>query len=292
MSVPTHSTRLRAEAYLSNLHVSVGPLEVDPDIWLSLLSLLHHCWQNTQAISTTELAALLSKLARGTPHSTIHSLVITWASEAATQYLSSSADSDAPPAQPVDPSTTSLGSIPPPTHKESAVPLSGLPETLKLSCPDAFLDVVIRLCRVVEPATRYSTLQALKKLIHSASSFEPRQLVAITAVACHSVTDPAELVSQAASQLLVALSAPTLRSIMPSAVQAAQQELPWRRLYALQPQQIAFQPEQLAKVLDWLGQGSPLVLSQPSKVGAPNAEWLWKLLQTCQPVSGTVTLPL
>lgn len=154
---------------------------------------------------------------------------------------------------------------------------------------------MVRLCRVTEPSTRHSTLQALNKLIHSVSSFEPHQLVSITAVACYSLTDRAELVSQSASQLLVALSAPMLHSNLSSAVQASQQELPWRRLYALQPQQIAFQPEQLAKVLDWLGQGSPLVVSQPSKLGGPNAasdEWLWKLLQTCQPVSGTVHLPL
>ena len=178
---------------------------------------------------------------------------------------------------------------------QSAVHLSGPSGTLKASCPDAFLDVMVRLCRVIEPATRHSSLQALNKLVHIASSFEPHQLVAITAAACYSLTDPAELVSQAASQLLVALSAPTLHSIMSSAVQASQQELPWRRLYALQLQQIAFQPEQLAKVLNWLGQGSPLVVSQPSILGVPNAasdEWLWKLLQTCQPVSGTVSLPL
>ena len=138
-------------------------------------------------------------------------------------------------------------------------------------------------------------MQALSRLTHSASSFEPHQLVAITSVACCSLTDPAELVSQAANQLLVTVSAPAMHSITSSAVQAAQQELPWRRLYALQPQQITFQPEQLAKVLDWLGQASPLVVSQPNKLSGPGAasdEWLWKLLQTCQPVSMTVNLPL
>ena len=277
------------------LRVSVGPLEIDPDVWLALLSLLQHCWQNTQSISTTELAALLSKLARGTPHGTIHSLVIRWASEAATQFLPSSTDSNVPPPQPAPLPATSQGSMPLSTLDQSAVHPSGLSAPLKLSCPDAFLDVMVRLCRVSEPSTRHSTLQAINKLIHSASSFEPHQLVAIAAVACYSLTDPAELVGQAASQLLVALSAPTLRSIMSSAVQASQQELPWRRLYALQPQQIAFQPEQLAKVLDWLGQGTPLVVSQPSKLGGPNAasdEWLRNLLQTCQPVSGTANLPL
>ena len=275
--------------------VSVGPLEIDPDIWLALLSLLHHCWQNTQSISTTELAALLLKLARGTPHSTIHSLVIRWASEAAMQYLPSFTDPDAPPAQHAPPSATSQGNIPLPAPDQSSVQPSGLSGTLELSCPDAFLDVMIRLCRVIEPSTRHSTVQALNKLIHSASSFEPHQLVSITAVACYSLTDPAELVSQAASQLLAALSTPTLHSITSSVVQASQQELPWRRLYALQPQQIALQPEHLVKVLEWLGQGSPLVVSQPSKLGGPNAasdEWLWKLLQTCQPVNGTVNLPL
>ena len=218
-----------------------------------------------------------------------------WASEAAAEFLPSAPDPDAPPAEPAPPPATLQGSEPPSTLDQSAVHLSGLSGSLKLPCPDAFLDVLVRLCRVSDPSTRQSTLQAINKLLHSASSLEPHQLVAITAVACYSLTDPAELVSQAASQLLVALSAPTLRSIMSSAVQASQQELPWRRLYALQPQQIAFQPEQLAKVLDWLGQGSPLVVSQPSKLGGPNAasdEWLWNLLKTCQPVSGTANLPL
>lgn len=279
------------------MYISAGPLEIDPDIWLALLSLLHHCWQNMHSISTTELAALLSKLAQGTPHSAIHSLVISWASEAATQHVHLPADSNAPLTGPTPPPATAQSSTPLSTSASDqpavhASAQSGIP---KLSCPNAFLDVMIRLCRGREPSTRHATLQALNRLTHSASSLKLHQLAAVTAVACYSLTDPAELVSQAASQLLVALCAPTLHSIASSAVQAAQQELPWRRLYALQPQQIVFQPEQLAKVLDWLGQGNPLVVSQPSKVGGPNAasdEWLWSLLRTCQPVNGTVNLPL
>lgn len=281
--------------FVYSMCISAGPLEIDPDIWLALLSLLHHCWQNMQSISTTELAALLSKLARGTPHSAIHSLVIAWASEAATQHLHFSADSNAPLTAPSPPPATPHGSTPLSVPDQSGVHASALSGGPKLSCPDAFLDVMLRLCRGREPSTRHASLQALTRLTHSASSLEPHQLAAVTAVTCYSLTDPAELVSQAASQLLVALSAPTLHSITSSAVQASQQELPWRRLYALQPQQVAFQPEQLAKVLDWLGQGNPLVVSQPSKVGGPSAasdEWLWNLLRTCQPVSGTVSLPL
>lgn len=277
------------------MYVSAGPLEIDPDIWLALLSLLHHCWHNMLSISTTELAALLSTLARGTPHSAIHSLVIAWASEAATQHLHLPSDSNAPHTGPAPPPATPQGSALLSTPDQPAAHASAPSGTPTLSCPDALLDVMLRLCRGREPSTRHATLQALSRLTHSASSLEPHQSAAITAVACYSLTDPAELVSQAASQLLVALCAPTLHSIMSSAVQASQQELPWRRLYALQPQQIAFQPEQLAKVLDWLGQGNPLVVSQPSRVGGPNAasdEWLWNLLRSCQPVNGTVNLPL
>lgn len=238
---------------------------------------------------------LLSKLARGTPHSAIHSLVISWISDAATQYLST--DSDAASTQP-DQSATAQGSTPLSKPEEPSVFPSCSPELRthpKSSCPDALLEVLLRLCRGTAPSTRHSALQALSRLIHSTRSLQPHQLTAITSVACYSLTDSAELPCQAAIQLLVALSAPTMHSLLSAAVPAARQELPWRRLYALQPQQIAFQPDQLAKVLDWLGQGSPLVASQPNKLSGPGSasdEWLWKLLQSCQPVNGTPILPL
>ena len=271
------------------MHPLAGPLEIDPDVWLALLTLLRHCWQNTQSITTTELAALLSKLARSTPHSNIHSLVISWAAEAATQFLSPSpgAISD----EPLAPAVASQSSSP-------ALPSSNLQESstgISMLCPDAFLGILMRMCRVAEPSTRHSAMQSLILLTHTSSSFAPHQLLAITSVACYSLTDPSEFVSQAAIQLLVTLSAPAMHSILCSAVQAAQHEPPWRRLYTLQPQQIAFQPEQLADLLDWLGQARPLVVSQPSKPNGPGAagdEWLWSLLKTCQPVSGPVTLPL
>lgn len=237
---------------------------------------------------------MLSKLARGTPHSAIHLLVISWISDAATQYLST--ESDTTPTQP-DPAATAKGSAPLSKPDKSPVIPSCPPELRtqpELSCPDALLEVLLRLCRGTAPSIRHSALQALSRLVHSTRSLQPHQLTAITSVACYSLTDSAELPSQAAIQLLVALSAPTLHSLMSSAVPAAQQELPWRRLYALQPQQIAFQPDQLAKVLDWLGQGRPMVASQPNKLsgsGSASDEWLWTLLQSCQPINGTPTLP-
>ena len=273
------------------MHFLAGPLEIDPDVWLALLTLLRHCWQNMQSITTAELATLLSKLARGTPHSNIHSLVISWASEAATQFLTPTPDANGG-------QRAASSVIAQPSSISPAAPSPDSPEigtAASTLCPDAFLEILMGMCRVAEPSTRHSAMQSLILLTHTGSSFAPHQLVASTSVACYSLTDPSELVSQAAIQLLVALSAPAMFSILSSAVQAAQRELPWRRLYALQPQQIAFQPEQLADLLDWLGQARPLVVSQPSKPSGPGAagdEWLWTLLKACQPVGGQVTLPL
>ena len=268
-----------------------GPLETDPDIWLAFLSLLNHCWQNTQAISATELSALLSKLARGSPHSKIHSLVITWASDAALRFLSPTPVTTATPPTP----TALAAAAEVDTKFRQSSSVSAVSTAAAMFCPDAFLEVVMRLCRAGQPSTRHSALQSLHRLTQASSAFMPHQLVAIASLACHSLTDSAELVSEVAIQLLVSLSAAAMHSVFTSAVQAAQQELPWRRLYALQPQQVAFQPEQLADLLDWLGQVRPLVASQPSKsggAGVAGEEWLWTLLKACPTISGAISLPL
>ena len=117
----------------------------------------------------------------------------------------------------------------------------------------------------------------------------------MTNAACHGLTDPAELVSQGSIQLLSALAAPTSHAILSAAVRTAQYEPPWRQAYALQPQQIAFHPEQLAELFSWLRQSPPLLVSQPSKsVGTPVAsdEWLQALLKGCQTLNPSVNLPL
>ncbi len=262
--------------------VNAGFLEAYPDVWIALLSLLHHSWQSTHSISTHELATLLLKLAR-TSHTRLHSLIIEWASDAAMQYLS--------PAQP----STESPSTPPPATVGQQIPgqADGL-QHQDLLCPDAFLEVLMRLCRAPKPQTRLSAVQALSKLLHAGLCFQPHQLVAVTDVACYHLTDPSELISEASVQLLLGLAAPGSFSIMSSAVPSAQHELPWRRLYALQPQQVAFQPEQLAELLQWMGQTAPLVVSQP---GSPNGsaaddKWLWSMLKSCQIMVSSVTFPL
>jgi len=263
--------------------VAAGPLEANSDVWIALLSLLHHSWQNTHNISTHELATLLTKLARSTLHTRIHSLVVQWASDAAMQYLS--------PAQPSteSPSTPSPAAV----GQQNPGQADGL-QHLDLLCPDAFLEVLMRLCRAPKPQTRLFAVQALSKLLHAGSRFQPHQLVAVTDVACYHLTDPSEIVSEASIQLLLSLAAPASFSIMSSAVPAAQHELPWRRLYALQPQQVAFQPEQLAELLQWLGQNAPLVVSQPgsSSGSAADDKWLWSMLKSCQTMGPSVTFPL
>ncbi len=266
--------------------LAAGPLEPYSDVWIALLSLLHHSWQNTHSISTHELATLLTKLARITSHTRLHSLVVQWASDAAMQYLSA--------AKPVQPSTASP-SPPSPTAviQQNPGQADGL-QHQDLFCPDAFLEVLMRLCRAPKPQTRLSTVQALSKLLHAGSRFQPHQLVAVTDVACYHLTDPSELVSEASVQLLLSLAAPASFSIMSSAVPAAHHELPWRRLYALQPQQVAFQPEQLAELLQWLGQTAPLVVSQPGSLSGSTADdkWLWSVLKSYQTMASSVTFPL
>jgi len=266
--------------------VAAGPLEANSDVWIALLSLLHHSWQNTHSVSTHELATLLTKLARSTPHTRIHSLVVEWVADAAMQYLS--------PAKPAQPSTVSPStSSPAAVGQQNPGQADGL-QHLDLICPDAFLEVLMRLCRAPEPQTRLSAVQALSKLLHAGSRFQPHQLVAVTDVACYHLTDPSELVSEASIQLLLGLAAPASFSIASSAVPSAQHELPWRRLYALRPQQLAFQPEQLAELLQWLGQTAPLVVSQPGSLSASaaNDKWLWSMLKSCQTMGPSVTFPL
>jgi len=265
-----------------------GPLEIDPDTWLALLSLLHHASQITHSISTHELAVLLAKLARGTSHVAIQMLVVDWASDAAMQYLSAQAC----PGTISSSSPAMDGSA---LMSQQAAQQTDVSGNSVLSCPDAYLEVLTRLCRASEPKIRHSAVQALSRLTHTGTKFQPHQLVAVTDVACYHLTDPSELVSQASTQLLITLAAPAAHAILSSAVQAAHHELPWRRLYALQPQQIAYQPEQLAELLAWLGQTLPLVVSQPSKTvgaGAASDEWLWRLLKSCQAVNTSVTFPL
>lgn len=263
-----------------------GPLEIDPDIWHALLSLLHHAWQSTQAVSTHELATLLAKLARATPHTNIQCLVIDWAQDAASQYL----------LPPVDPKASSVAAMHGADLTSQQNPQqANMVQDPVLSCPDAYLQILMRMCRASGSKSRHSAMQALLKLIHTGSHFQSHQLVAVADVACYHLTDPSELVCQASIQLLQCLAAPATRCILSSSVQAAQLELPWRRLYALQAQQIAYQPEQLAELLNWLGQAMPLVVSQPTRaVGAAAAsdEWLWGLLKSCQAVSTSVNRPL
>ena len=263
--------------------VAAGPLEANSDVWIALLSLLHHSWQNSHSISTHELATLLTKLARSTPHTRTHSLVVEWVSDAVMQYLSHAQPSTE------SPSTTSPAAV----GQQNQGQADGL-QHLDLICPDAFLEVLMRLCRAPKPQTRLSAAQALLKLLHAGSRFQPHQLVAVTDIACYHLTDPSELVSEASVQLLLGLAAPGSFSIMSSAVSAAQHELPWRRLYALQPQQVAFQPEQLAELLQWLGQTAPLVVSQPGSLNGSTADdkWLWSMLKSCQTTGPSVTFPL
>ncbi|KAL0019463.1 hypothetical protein WJX77_007420 [Trebouxia sp. C0004] len=272
---------------LVHLATPAGPLETSPDVWVALLSLLHHSWQNTRSISTHELATLLAKLARSTAHTRVHSLVIEWASDAAMQYLS--------PAKPAHHSIASLSipRSPAAVGQQNPGQADGL-QHLDLICPDTFSEVLIRLCRAPEPQTRLIAVQALSRLLHAGSRFQPHQLVAATDVACYHLTDPSELVSDASIQLLLGLAAPASFSIMSSAVPAAHHELPWRRLYALQPQQVAFQPEQLAELLQWLGQTAPLVVSRPGSFsgGAANDKWLWSMLKSCQTMGLSATFPL
>ena len=263
--------------------LAAGPLESNSDIWIAMLSLLHHSWQNTHSISTHEVATLLTKLARSTSHTRIHSLVVEWASDAAMQYLSSAQPSSESPSTP---SPAAVG-------QQNPGQAGGL-QHQDLLCPDAFFEVLMRLCRAPKLQNRLSAVQALSKLLHAGLRFQPHQLVAVADIACYHLTDPSELVSEASVQLLLGLAAPASFSIMSSAVSAAQHELPWRRLYALQPQQVAFQPEQLAELLQWLGQTAPLVVSQPGPLSgsAANDTWLWSMLKSCQTMGSSVTFPL
>ena len=180
--------------------VVAGPLEANSDVWVALLSLLHHSWQITHSISTHELATLLTKLARSTLHTKTYSLIVEWASDAAMQYLS--------PAQPSteSPSTAAVG-------QQNLGQADGV-QRLDLLCPDAFLEVLMRLCKAPKPQIRLCAFQALSKLLHAGSRFQPHQLVAVTDVACYHLTDPSELVSEASVQLLLGLSAPASFSIM------------------------------------------------------------------------------
>lgn len=267
---------------------SAGFLEVDSDVSLALLSLLHHTWQHTKSITTHELATLLIKLARHAAHTNTHKLVVDWAREAAMQCLS-----PPPPAE-----ASSLPDSSPTTGSATQQPqqLTNGTQPTHLLCPDAYLEVLMRLCRAPETHTRLSAVQALSDLMHTGSHFLPHQQVATTDVACYLLTDSSELVSQASIQLLLCLAAPATHSMLSSKVSAAGHEPPWRRLYALQPQQIALQPEQLAELLQWLGQTSPLVVSQPNSSGAAASsagdEWLWRMLKSCQPISAAVVFPM
>ena len=267
-----------------------GFLEVGSDVSLALLSLLHLTWQHTKSISTHELATLLIKLARHAAHTNTHKLVMDWAREAALQYLS---PSPSPSAE-----GSSLSDSSPTTGSATQQPqqLTNGTQPTHLLCPDAYLEVLMRLCRVPETHTRLSAVQALSDLMHTGSHFLPHQLVATTDVACYLLTDSSELVSQASIQLLLCLAAPATHSMLSSTTSAAGHEPLWRRLYALQPQQIALQPEQLAELLQWLGQTSPLVVSQPSASGVASTsagdEWLWRILKSCQPISAAVAFPM
>ena len=253
-----------------------------------MLGLLQHAWQHTESVSTHELSTLLYKLARSAPVNNSLDMVVTWASDAAMKHIAPFAKrepADAPSSSTPATAQSNTGRIP--EHTQQAV--VKLPE----HCPDACLDVLIRLCKA-ESRVKLSAIQSLLKLTQSASAIFPHQLVALAKAACHSLTDQAELVAQASIQLLVALSVPTSHAILSSADEAAHYEAPWRQQYALQPQQIAFQPEQLAELLSWLRQASPLVLSQPSQspsTAAATDDQLQALIKGCQTINTSGTFP-
>ena len=65
----------------------------------------------------------------------------------------------------------------------------------------------------------------------------------------------------------------------------------WRRLVALQPQQLPLHSDHLVRLLDWMSQTAPLVVSQPARVLGSSDEWLWRLLSACQADKNGVKLP-
>lgn len=223
---------------------------------------------------------MLQACASASTHPDVSSLLITWAADAAQQQAQlTSTDSNEPGAakSPPHPSKAPSGML----HNSGQVHVF----------PPSCLKFLVQFCTSQDASTRHRALQTVAVTLQSGVVLEDQQLSVLLTLTFHLLTDTAESVSHSCMHLLTALAAPTA-DMLSRAVTTSLRPPPWQRLVAIQPQQLPFQPDQLARLLQWLSQASSLVVSHPGKASASSSDWLWRLLQDCQSNNTAAKLPM
>lgn len=242
-------------------------------LWLATLTLLHSCWKQTQHIAWQQLIPMLEACALGSSQPDVHSLLISWVADAATQLKQPGSPSSAQPA-----TQTSSAQIAAPSDAK-----------IQSTFPPACFLFLTRYCRSSVVPTRHASFQAMLQVLQKGVQPTQQQLLALTTLACQFLSDTSQQVSQSCTQLLTALAAPAVHALLSG---AKGHPPSWQRYVALQPQQLVFQPDQLAKLLEWLNQSSSLVVSQPGRLHTSSAGWLEALLKNCQSSNTGSKLPM
>ena len=251
-----------------------------PALWLAILTLLRACWKQTQHVSWQELLPSLGAWASVTPQPGVHALLISWAADAAIQQTKSCS------AQIPGGGGTDI------TSAQSTAQTAALlrARDQSFAFPPACFMFFTRFCRSSHANTRQASFQALLQVLQAGIAADQQQTLGLAALTCQFLTDAAQQVSQICTQLVMALAAPAAYALscpvntpLPSS---------WQRLVALQPQQLAYQPDQLTKLLEWLSQSVPLIVSQPNRTPGNSDEWLWRLLKSCQAGNPSLKLPM
>lgn len=226
---------------------------------------------------------MLEACALGSSQPDAHCLLIGWAADAVkleTQTDSSlSLHSQQQPAQS--------------SPAQKSAPTSALSNPAHKQCPAfplACYHFLTRYCKSSKATIRLAAYQALFQTLQSNIQPDEQQSLALAVLACQSLMDTSQQVSQSCTQLLTALAAPAA-FVLSSSFSSHSRPSSWQRHIALQSQQLAFQPDQLAKLLDWLSQGAPQVVSQPGRPSTSSHRWLEDIVRTCQSGSPGSRLP-
>lgn len=264
-----------------------GPAEALQDrasvLWLEILTLLHAAWEQTHHAGWQELMPMLEACASGSPQPDVHCLLIQWAADAV--KLETQTDSSQNPYSQHHPAQSSSAQDLAPTAALSNTAHKPFP-----AFPLACYHFLTRYCKSSKAAIRLAAYQALLQVLQSNIQPDKQQILALAALACQSLTDTSQQVSQSCTQLLTALAAPAA-FVLSSSFSSHSRPSSWQRHIALQPQQLSFQPDQLAKLLDWLSQGAPQVVSQPGRPSTSSHRWLEDIVRVCQSGSPESKLP-
>lgn len=251
-----------------------------PALWLAILTLLQACWKQTRHVSWQQLLPLLEAWASATFQPGVHALLISWAADAAIQQTKSCSVQI--------PGGTGTDVTAAQSTAQTAALLHARDQSFAF--PPACFVFLTRFCKSSDANTRQASFQALLQVLQAGIAADQQQTLGVAALTCQFLTDAAQQVSQICTQLVMALAAPAAYALS----SPVNTPLPssWQRLVALQPQQLAYQPDQLTKLLEWLSQSVPLIVSQPNRTPGNSDEWLWRLLKSCQAGNPSLKLPM